>query len=641
MCGIVGIVHRDPRRPVDRSILCRMLDAIEHRGPDDEGIFLQDNVGLGMRRLSIIDLAGGHQPLFNETGDRVIVFNGEIYNYRAIRAHLDARGHRFTTASDTETVVHLHEDLGADCVERLRGMFAFAIWNSADRELLLARDRFGIKPLYVLTAPWGLAFASEMKAIHASGLMATDLDWEALDGLFRVGYVAAPRSPFREVQKLEPGHVLTWKIGRQPTTRRYWDVPNGLARWRPDAEEAVRARLDESVRAHLVADVPVAAFLSGGLDSSAVVSSMAIAGEDVHAFTVRYQGSGARSVDETPLAQALADRYGIRLTVVDVEPNIEKIFEPIVTAMDEPHGDESAIPTWLLCERVARDYKVALVGTGGDELFAGYPRHLGLAAAGLWGKVPKPFRNAINGLVRRLPEARGGGLRVTRLKRFTRASGDSLASRYFSLQNRLDSERLFTREVREQVLTGYTLQTFERHGTTAPTDGSVRPALYIDYRTYLPEDLLHLADRISMAHSLELRVPFVDHEVVEDLFPLPDRIRVGRGRPKALLRRAMEPRLTPGHFAAPKQGFVGPTALWLRNELATMLADELSSDRIRRLGFFDPAVVEHLRREHAEGRQNHEGVLWALLCFLTWHRVYVEPGRGCLGKLTSKGSPGR
>ena len=602
----------------------RMLDAIEHRGPDEFGVHVDGHVAIGMRRLSIIDLEGGRQPIFDEAKRRVIVFNGEIYNYRDLRKALDARGHRFGSASDTETVVHLHEDHGANCVDHLRGMFAFALWDSGAGELLLARDRFGIKPLYILRAGWGIAFASELKALHASGLMESELDWEALEGLFRVGYVSAPRSPFRSVEKLEPGHVLTWQPGAEAKIRRYWDIPTHAARPVADAEELVREKLDESVRAHLIADVPVAAFLSGGLDSSAIVSSMALAGENVHAFTVRYTGSAAAGADETPLAKELAQRYSVRLTVIDVDPNIEQIFEPLVWAMDEPHGDESAVPTWLICERVAADYKVALVGTGGDELFAGYRRQFGLGAANLWQRLPGALRRATSSLADRLPEPRGGGLGIARLKRFVAASGGSLASLYLSLQDRLKSADLFSPDIRDEVLRGYTGRTFERYGQAAPRDGSVRPALYLDYKTYLPEDLLHLADRISMAHSLELRAPFVDQEMVGGLFPLPDRTRVGWGKPKRLLRRALRPRLPDAHFTAPKRGFVGPTAEWLRNELSEALADELSVDRLKRLGFFDAAVVDRLRREHMERRQNHEGVLWALLCFSTWHRAYVE-----------------
>jgi len=624
MCGIAGIIHADRSHPVSPAVIMRMLDAIEHRGPDEFGTHVEGHVGIGMRRLSIIDLGGGRQPIYDERKRRVIVFNGEIYNYKDLRRSLDARGHKFATASDTETVVHLHEDYGAACVDHLRGMFAFALWDPDAGELLLARDRFGIKPLYIVRAPWGVAFASELKALHASGLVDPELDWEGLEGLFRVGYVAAPRTPFRRVEKLEPGHLLTWRPGSEPKIRQYWDVPRQHARPSSAPERAVLEHLDESVRAHLVADVPVAAFLSGGLDSSAVVSSMALAGENVHAFTVRYTGSAAEAADETPLARELTERYGVRLTVVDVEPDIEKIFEPIVWALDEPHGDESAVPTWLICERVAAEYKVALVGTGGDELFAGYRRQLGLGAAGLWQRAPGALRRTAAALAQRIPEQKGGRLGVNRLKRFIGASGGSLASLYLSLQDRLRSAELFASDVRGEILKGYTERTFERHGAVAPTDGRVRPALYLDYKTYLPEDLLHLADRISMAHSLELRTPFIDQEMVQGLFPLPDRTRIGWGQPKRLLRRALRSRLPAAHFSAPKRGFVGPTAEWLRKELAPVLSDELSVDRLRRLGFFDAAEVDRLRREHIERRQNHEGVLWALLCFSTWHRAYVE-----------------
>lgn len=603
-----------------------MLDAIRHRGPDDAGLHVDGHVGLGMRRLSIIDLEGGQQPIFDESRKRVIVFNGEIYNYRELQRELESRGHRFRTQSDTETVVHLYEEYGADCVHHLRGMFAFALWDSEGHELLLARDRFGIKPLYVCVTDERIVFASELKALLSAGLVARELDWVGLEGLFRVGYIAAPRTPFKSVHKLEPGHVLSWRPGRQPETRQYWDVPTEPRPAPDDVEEVVRAGLDRSVRAHLVADVPVAAFLSGGLDSSAVVSSVASTDETVHAFTVRYRGSGAPSADESDLARALCDRYGIRLSIVDVEPKIDEIFESIVWALDEPHGDDSAVPTWLLSEQVASQYKVALVGTGGDELFGGYRRHFALGAVRAWQRVPGGLRTLASGLANRLPDSRGSGLGMTRLKRFLRSSGGSTASLYLSLQDRLPSTALFAQELRNDVLAGHTERIFERHGASAPQDGFVRPALYLDYKTYLPEDLLHLADRLSMAHSLELRVPLVDHELIEELFPLPDRVRVGAWRPKRLLRRALRNRLPSQHFAAPKRGFVGPTAMWLRHELSQMLGDELSPDRLNALGFFDTDEVQRLRTEHIEGRQNHEGVLWALLSFMTWHRSFVEEG---------------
>ncbi len=624
MCGIVGIVHAPGGPAVDPAAVRRMCDAIRHRGPDDEGIHVDGRVGLGMRRLSIIDLAGGHQPVFNEDGTVAIVYNGEIYNYRELREGLIARGHVMRTHSDTETIVHLYEELGERCVEKLRGMFGFAIWDARARRLLIARDRFGIKPMYLARAPWGIGFASELKALHAAGMTGGELDWTGIEALFRVGYIPAPRTPFRAVSKLEPGHILSWREGEEPVISRYWDVPTGPSRTIADVEEEVRAGLDESVKAHLEADVPVAAFLSGGFDSSAVVTSMALAGQRAHAYTVRYRGSGAEQADETPLAKLLADRYGLNLTVVDVEPDVRTIIEPIVRALDEPHADESSVPTWLLCERVASEYKVALVGTGGDELFGGYRRHFALAAAGVWNRLPGPMRRAAGALGERLGEPKDGGLGIARLKRFLRSSGGSLASRYLSLQDKLGTAPLFAPGVREATAAGFARQTFERHGAAAPTDGLIRPALYLDYKTYLPDDLLHLADRVSMAHSLELRVPFVDHELVEKLFGLPDRVRVGLMKPKHLLRNALRPRLPEAHYNAPKRGFVGPTAMWLRNELADVLGDELSASRVRRLGLFDADVVDTLRREHQEHRQNHEGVLWSLLCFSIWHRCYVE-----------------
>src|SRR6266487_4868579 len=315
MCGIAGIVNRERDRPVPEALVRRMCAALSPRGPDDEGRYVHGAVGLGMRRLSIIDLSGGRQPIFNEDGSKVIVFNGEIYNYRDLRHGLLHRGHTFRSAGDTETVLHLYEEQGVDCVNQLRGMFACAIWDASSETLLLARDRFGIKPLYFVTAPWGIAFASELKALHAAGLTSRTLDWEALDMFVQLGYIPAPASPFQDVRKLEPGHTLAWRPTGESLVRRYWHLPRELAP-RPAAPETrIREWVDESVATHLVSDVPVAVFLSGGLDSSSVVASMSLAGERPHAFTARYGGSGQDGADETGLARQLARRYAIDLTV--------------------------------------------------------------------------------------------------------------------------------------------------------------------------------------------------------------------------------------------------------------------------------------------------------------------------------------
>jgi asparagine synthase (glutamine-hydrolysing) len=634
MCGIAGIVYRDRGRPVSEALVRQMCTSMKHRGPDDEGVYVRGAVGLGMRRLSIIDLDGGRQPIFNEDGSKVIVFNGEIYNYQDLRRGLVARGHDVRTHGDTETVLHLYEEAGADCVTPLRGMFAFAIWDESAETLLLGRDRFGIKPLYVVTGPWGIAFASELKALHASGLTSRELDWEALDTYLELGYIPAPASPFLDVRKLEPGHTLEWRRhngGSDACARRYWRLPspNVTPPDLPDPEERVREWLDGSVAAHLVSDVPVAAFLSGGLDSSAVVASMALSGQEApHAFTARYFGSGAAAADETGLAGTLAARYGAELTLVDIQPNIRDIFEPIVRALDEPHADDSAIPTWLLSQAVGSRYKVALTGIGGDELFAGYRRHTGLLAAGHYARLPQTVRRAFGAASRLLPEPRNGTLGVDRLKRFLRTGNGSVPDRFLGMISRLpNGERpsLYAPGLAAKISGQAARTRFESVFRAQGSPTGLAAGLALDYMTFLPDDILALSDRLSMAHSLEVRVPFVDHVLVESIFPLPDRVKIGRRwQAKRLLRRALQPRVPPAHLRAPKRGFVGPTSAWLRGELREMLQDELSAERQRRLGYFQPAVVETLLREHLTGRQNREGILWALLCFSTWHRLYVE-----------------
>jgi len=631
MCGIAGLAHRDPERPITRAAVQVMCDAIRHRGPDDEGFFVSGHVGIGMRRLSIIDLAGGHQPISNEDGRLTIVFNGEIYNYRDLRRGLVDGGHVFKTNSDTETILHLYEQDGPSCVTKLRGLFAFAIYDARDRSVFVARDRFGMKPLYFVDDARGLAFASELKALIAADRTQRELDWEALDTYFELGYIPAPASPFRDVRKLPPAHWLLWRADRETRIERYWHLPTHTTERPRDAEERVRAWLDDSVQAHLVSDVPVAAFLSGGLDSSAVVSSMArVAGATPHAFTARFHGSGAESTDETPLARALADRYGVRLTIVDVEPNVREIFEPIIHSLDEPQADESAIPSWVVSQAIAAEYKVALAGTGGDELFGGYRRHMALLAGDRYRRLPLPLRRVITSLANAIPEPSTGDLTVSRIKRFVASRAETPSERYLEYSTRLPWNRrasMYTPAVRDTLTGDAATRAFAQLFDAGGSQAGLRAALSLDYLSYLPDDILALSDRISMAHSLEVRVPFVDHEFVEHVFPLSDRTKVGFGQPKKLLRAALKERLPAEHFRAPKRGFVGPTASWLRNELRDMLGDELSPSRLRRLGFFDERAVSTLMDEHFGRRFNREGILWELLCFTTWHRVVVEGGR--------------
>ena len=610
-----------------------MCDAIRHRGPDDAGVHVEGGIGLGMRRLSIIDLAGGRQPIFNEDRSKVIVFNGEIYNYRELRRGLVARGHRFTTQGDTETILHLYEEEGPECVQRLRGMFAFAIWDASAQRLFLARDRFGIKPLYIATAPWGIAFASELKALHAAGLVDRTLDWEALDMYLQLGYIPAPATPFRAVRKLEPAHTAAWHARSGLTTRPYWDLPRNRVEAPGKVDGQVLEWLDESVRAHLVSDVPVAAFLSGGLDSSAVVASWAVAGDAPHAFTARYRGSGAARVDETDLARRLAARYGVQLTEVDIDPQVRDLLEPITYALDEPHADEAAVPTWLLSQAVGASYKVALTGMGGDELFAGYRRHIGLLIGEHYARLPRVVQAGVSALANLLREPTDASLAIDRLKRFLRPGDASTPDRFLGYLTRCpDRARraVYGPALRDQLHgTAARARFRELHDAHGASSG-LAPALYLDYKTYLADNILPLSDRLSMAHSLEIRVPLVDHELVERVFPLPDRVKIGLWQRKRLLKRALRGRLPEQHFHAPKRGFGAPTAEWLRHELHDMIADELAPGRLRRLGYFDPGVVGTLLEDHFARRHNREGILWALLCFSLWHRAYLE-GPGTAG----------
>ena len=623
MCGIVGVVLADRERSVNPGFVRRMCDVIRHRGPDDEGVYTNQSAGLGARRLSIIDVEGGHQPMTAAGGAQAIAFNGEIYNYRALQRVLARHGHHLRTNCDTETVLHACMEFGAAAPTYLRGMFAFAAWDHNRRELLLARDRFGMKPLYYGVRPWGIVFASELKVFARCGLTSRTLDQDALDAYLELGYVPAPLSPFADVRKLEPGHVLRWHDGRLNITR-YWDLPRASL----DAGAApddVRAWLDDAVAAHLVSDVPVAAFLSGGIDSSSVVASAAMQQSPPRAFVAQYHGTGAVSADETGLARELANRYGAGLTVIDIRPDVTASFERIVEALDEPHADDSVIPTWTLAEAVAREYKVALTGIGGDELFAGYRRHLGVVWSGWYGRLPRGVRRMIAGISGALRESESGRS-VYRLRRFAEGGEGDASARMLSFVSRLQDDeraRLYSASARPAA-GGAAARIFREHLADAGPSDPLRSAQFLDYRTFLPDDILALGDRISMAHGLELRMPFVDHELVDRVFPVASRRKAGWFRPKQLLREAMRDRLPAAHFSAPKRGFVGPTSAWLRRELRPMLEDELADDRMRRLGHFEPAVVRGLLADHMSRRRDREGILWALLSFSTWHRVYVE-----------------
>jgi asparagine synthase (glutamine-hydrolysing) len=617
VCGIAGILAFDGR-PVAAERIRAMTDALHHRGPDDEGFHLEPGVALGMRRLAIIDLAAGHQPVGNEDGGVQVVFNGEIYNYRELRRALEARGHRFATASDTEVLVHAYEEHGDGCVERLRGMFAFAIWDARRRRLLVARDRIGIKPLYYAHRAQALLFASEVKSLVASGEVARELDWGAVDHLF--GYLTTPpaQSILAGVAKLEPGHLMIATAAGDVRIRRYWRPRFEPDRGRSEAEwsEAIGAALDESVRLHLLADVPVGAFLSGGVDSTAVVGAVAgLGGEPLRTYSIGFRES---EFDELRFARLAAERFGTRHREEVVEPDVLDVLDDLAWHLDEPFGDSSAIPTYMVSRLAAREVKVVLSGDGGDELFAGYDRYRVEGRERLNRFLPRPFRALLGAVGRALPEGTTG----RELLRHTALTG---AERY------LDAATLFRGEQK--------LRLFAPAVHALLPGSAVRPPAFrwlgeselhwlsalqlFDLETYLPLDILAKVDRMSMAHSIEARVPLLDHPLIELAARIPPELQMRHGRGKHLFKRALRGRVPDVILGRPKQGFAVPLGRWFRGRLGAIVRELLLSERARRRGIFDPAYLERLVDLHARGREL-DLQLWTLVSFELWCRTYLD-----------------
>lgn len=623
MCGISGIIHSDSSRPIPPQTLRVMCDAMAHRGPDDFGQYVDGHVGLGMRRLSIIDLQTGRQPITNEDGTVWVVLNGEIYNYRQLREDLKARGHRLITTSDTEVIVHLFEEFGKDCVQHLRGMFAFAIWDARERNLILARDRMGIKPLYYVKTAEGLIFASEVKALLAHPDVSRDVDPEGLAEYFTHLCVPGELSIFTAIRKLPPAHVLQYRQG-QLRLERYWRVQPSPDHQRTENEwvEHLRARLREAVNMHTIADVPVGAFLSGGLDSGSMVALMAQAtSKPVRTFTVGFATHAGR-FDERGPARAVAGRYGTAHHECLLEADVTDILPQVVRAFDEPFADSSAIPNWLICRETARHVKVALSGLGGDELFGGYERYVGLGLGEQYRQLSRPMRLAISKLIRCFLNSNGRGYFADRLKRFVAAADMPAIERYRSFTATFDN----VEEILHPDLTArlrYRTTRYDQVVSDLVIHHTLDIGLYSDLNLYLPDDLLTLTDRMSMAHSLEVRVPFLDHELVEFAAQLPVSFKVRGLQKKVLFRRAIAPLLPRRHLWRPKQGFSVPMAAWLRGPLREILSDLVESQEWRESPWLNHPKIRRLVDEHMAGKVNHENRLWALICFGEWQRQYV------------------
>jgi asparagine synthase (glutamine-hydrolysing) len=629
MCGIAGFADKHIPRGWrsasdeagrDEAMLGAMCAAIRHRGPDDEGRLIRPGVGLGMRRLSIIDLATGQQPIHNEDSSVWVVFNGEIYNYAELRADLIARGHRFYTHSDTETIVHAYEQWGQDAFSRLRGMFGIALWDARDGSLLLARDRVGIKPLHYAIVGDRLYFASEIKSILATGAVSRAIDFAALDHYISFLYTPRDASIFAGVDKLPPGHVLRWHAGTAQVTR-YWELP---AQEQPpgseeEAVEHLRQVLRDAVQSHLMSEVPLGAFLSGGVDSSVVVGLMSEASSrPVRTFSIGFDDP---RYDELAHARVVARHFGTDHHEFVVKPDALAIIDNLIAHFDEPFGDSSAIPTWYVSEMARRHVTVVLSGDGGDELFGGYERysaHPRIAAFDRW--APPASRTVASLVWPLLPHGVAG-------KNFLRRAARDERGRY------LDQIGYFQPDEKQALITDDVRRAIGRSDAEARLGGHFTrfdglpwnaQMMHFDFETYLPEDILTKVDRMSMAHSIESRVPLLDNHVVDFSARIPAGLKIKNGRKKHILKEAASKLLPPQILDRPKQGFAVPVGGWFRGDLRAFFSDVLLSSPARERGYFNDRFVNRMIREHVGGRRDHTLRLWALVVFELWHRQYLD-----------------
>jgi asparagine synthase (glutamine-hydrolysing) len=616
MCGIAGIVSLD-KKPVDPNEVQKMCDAIVHRGPDDEGFYFEPGVGLGMRRLSIIDLHTGHQPIHNEDGSIQIVFNGEIFNYKELRQDLQQRGHSFYTDTDTETIVHLYEEYGPrKAVEKLRGMFAFALWDGRKRQLLLARDRVGIKPLFYANIHGRLVFASELKAILQLPEIDIALNWKSTQRLFSFLSTPATESLVKGVHKLGAGHILIAAENQELWLEQYWDV-----QFVPDYThdetyfvERLRELLIEAVRLRMVSDVPIGAFLSGGLDSSSVVAMMSgLASEPIKTYTIGFEDSG---FDETPYARRIAEQFGTVHTEQILAMDALDVIGDIAWYLDEPLGDSSVIPTYMVSKLAARDVKVSLSADGGDELFAGYDKYV-VESRERNRFVPPSLRGAMGRIGRALPEGTRGKnyLEHFAMEGITRYID---AGTFFKLQ---EQKSLFKPEVFEQM-SGNPGRSEEQH--LRRHEGNWLSSLqYLDLKSYLPLDILTKVDRMSMAHSLEARVPLLDHKLIEFAATIPPELQLKDGTTKYIFKKAMRGLLPDAIIDRRKHGFAVPLGQWFKGRFDDFLHDLLLSETSRKRGILNIDHVEDLMKLHRGGRPL-DSQLWTLISFELWCRTFMD-----------------
>ncbi len=627
MCGICGIVNKSGH-PVSPTLLSEMMQTMHHRGPDDHGVFTQEGTGLGFQRLSIIDLSSGHQPMSNEDDSLWIVFNGEIYNFQSLREELEKTGrHRFKTQSDTEIILHLYEDLGEECVRKLRGMFAFAIWDKRKQSLFLARDRFGKKPLVYADLPGAFVFGSELKALLKHPEFHKDIDYKAIDNYLTYQYIPSPQTIFLQARKLPPAHTLTWKAGKI-SLRRYWDVdyePKTTLSFQ-EAGEAMVAKLRESVKLRMIADVPLGAFLSGGRDSSAVVGLMSeLSTQPVKTFSIGFEEA---EYSELSYARVVAKHFHTDHHEFIVKPETIDVLPKLAWHYSEPYADSSALPSYYVCKMTRQHVTVALNGDGGDETLGGYPRYQAMKFMMAWSKVPRLMRQAMFKAFSLVPDGNPPHSLPWKMKRLLRMGLDDPRTLY------LDSLCYFHEEQKQELYSALMKERVQGHFSPdyvnsilkqTTSFSGIDPFLYTDLHSYLPECLMVKMDIASMANSLETRSPFLDHEFVELTASFPSSWKLkGLTHPKYIFDKAFKNRLPHEVITRGKQGFGIPIAKWFRGDLKNYLETTLMSPRALSRGLFEKFALERLLQEHHSLKKDHSYRLWALLMLEQWHQVYMD-----------------
>ncbi len=625
MCGICGIYYPDGRS-VDLKRLKAANDLIIHRGPDDEGFHAEDGLGLAMRRLSVIDLNTGHQPLSYADNSLWIVFNGEIYNFQELKKELEAEGFKFKTHSDTEVILALYQKMGDQCLSRLRGMFAFALWDKSKKRLLLARDRIGKKPLVYHQNANFIAFASEMRCLFALENISREVNPEAIDLFLSLQYIPSPQSIYAEVKKLPPGHKLIYQNG-QTTIEPYWELPLGQSPLQISVEEAksrIREKLKESVKLRMISDVPIGAFLSGGIDSSIIVALMSeLSSRPVKTFSI---GFDEKEFSELPFARQVAKKYGCEHTEFIVSPKMAEILPKLAWHYGEPYADPSALPSYYVSRETRKHVTVALNGDGGDENFAGYVRYFAMKLGRTFDHLPRPALGALKMAAENLPEYDAPYGFFWRLKRFFRSAVFSdLPNRHLKMAgffSEEDKEGLYQSDFLKRLgqSQGEAARYFANFFSRAQKEDFLNKLLYVDFKTYLPECLMTKMDIASMANSLEARSPFLDHEFVELVFRLPGSLKLkGLRGHKWILKEAFKDKLPPEILNRKKMGFGIPLGAWFRGPLKDFWRAHVLSPEALKRGYFEEKTLRRIWEEHQSGRRDHGYRLWALLMLELWH----------------------